>query len=144
MDKKKINRKWILVISILLLIGGITAMTQLKTPFDIFLTKDFTTPSKNDQIAYLKKHEKEMTEAMLDDKVKTIEWDWDSLDIETIGNGTPQGGGLVLTINGRFNHIEDSSFTVGFNLENRKSYPKIDDMTLMQPLRIDGGTKLYE
>ncbi|WP_271328455.1 hypothetical protein [Lactococcus muris] len=146
MDKKKINCKWILVISILLLIGGITAMTQLKTPFDIFLTKDFTTPSKNDQIAYLKKHEKEMTEAVegWNSKIKSVQWQWDTVEVQEIGNGTPQGAGWILTIDGKFNEIEDSNFQIGFELESRKSFPNMNDFYQMQDFTIDEGAKPYE
>lgn len=146
MNKKKINRKWILVISILLLIGGITAMTQLKTPFDIFLTKDFTTSSKNDQIAYLKKHEKEMTEAVegWNSKIKSVQWQWDTVEVQEIGNGTPQGAGWILTIDGKFNEIEDSNFQIGFELENRKSFPNMNDFYQMQDFTIDEGAKPYE
>ena len=119
-------------------------MVQRKTPFDIFLTKDHTVVTKDEQIAYLKQHEAEMTDAMLDDKVKNVQWQWDTVKVGTIGNGTPQGAGTVLTINGKFNEIEDSSFTISFELENAKSFPSMNDMMLMQPLRINGGTDLYE
>ncbi|MCJ2002782.1 hypothetical protein [Pseudolactococcus carnosus] len=37
-------------------------MVQRKTPFDIFLTKDYTVVTKDEQIAYLKQHEVEMTD----------------------------------------------------------------------------------
>ena len=46
------------------------------------------------------------------------------MTIEDIGNGTPQGGGSILTLSGKINNIEDSEFTVGFPLEyNSKSIP---------------------
>ena len=31
-----------------------------------------------------------MTAAMLDDKVKSVQWQWDTVEVGTIGNGTPQ------------------------------------------------------
>ena len=138
------TKKRLGIILVLVLIIGSIFMIQRKTPFDIFLTKDHTTPTKADQIAYLKKHEKEMTAAMLDDKVKSVQWQWDTVEVGTIGNGTPQGDGTMLTINGKFNDIEDSDFQVGFKLKNDKSYPSLKDMTLMQDLTIDGGAKPYE
>lgn len=121
-------------------------MVQRKTPFDIFLTKDYTVVTKDEQIAYLKQHEAEMTDAMLDDKVKNVQWQWDTVKVGTIGNGTPQGAGTVLTINGKFNEIEDSSFTISFELENAKSFPSMNDMMLMQDLSIlkKGGWYNYE
>ena len=132
-----------IAVVLILIIGGLL-MVQRKTPFDIFLTKDYTVVTKDEQIAYLKQHEAEMTDAMLDDKVKNVQWQWDTVKVGTIGNGTPQGAGTVLTINGKFNGIKDSSFTISFELENAKSFPSMNDMMLMQPLRINGGTDLYE
>ncbi|MDO4668172.1 MAG: hypothetical protein Q4A90_10155 [Streptococcus sp.] len=59
-----------------------------------------------------------------------------------VGNGTPQGGELKLNIEGGFNHIEDSSFVLTFDLEDRNSYPDLDSMILIQPFNI--GEDLYE
>jgi hypothetical protein len=69
------------------------------------------------------------------------------MTIEDIGNGTPQGGGSILTLSGKINNIEDSEFTVGFPLEyNSKSIPDIKRISEMQPIRIlrDGGWFIYE
>ncbi|WP_172209723.1 hypothetical protein [Pseudolactococcus hodotermopsidis] len=121
-------------------------MTQMKTPFDIFLTKDYTKPTKEEQINYLKKHEQEMTKGVegWNPKIKSIQWQWDTVDVGQIGNGTPQGGGWMLTIEGRFNEMKDSSFTIGFELKNEKSFPDMNNFYQMQDFRIEGGTKLYE
>lgn len=138
------QRKKILVISIglICIIGGIT-MT-LGTPFDHFLTHDYTKISKNDQIVYLKKHKKEMTVGVMgwNSKIKSVQWDWDDLDIGQTGNGTLQGGGWVLTIGGSFNGIKNSSFTIGFDLKDKNSYPSINNFYQMQPFRVEGD--LYE
>jgi len=47
--------------------------------------------------------------------------DWNSLTVEQIGNGTPQGGGYNLSVKGSFNHIKDSDFTIDFRLKNKES-----------------------
>lgn len=131
----KNRNKVILGLCILLfLIGGI-----------IMLGKNTTTREK--QINYLQEHEQEITDAIKKNhpKVESIQWDWDSVSVGDIGNGTPQGGGTILTISGGFNDIEDSSFTLGFELKNKDSYPSMEDnlpMMLTQPLR--QGGRLYE
>ena len=141
---KRFKNKWVISIFVIIIVIGGVIMTQRKTPSDIFLTNDYTIVTKDEQIAYLKQHEAEMTDAMLDDKVKNVQWQWDTVEIGKIGNGMPQGAGTVLTIDGKFNEIEDSSFTISFELKNAKSYPNMEDMMLMQDLTIDGGSKPYE
>ena len=75
----------------------------MKTPFDIFLIKDFTKPTKDEQINYLKKYEQKMTDYVKSEnsKVESVQWDWDSLDVGVAGNGTPQGAGIYLDISGK-------------------------------------------
>ena len=118
----------------------------LGTPFDHFLTHDYTKVSKNDQIAYLKKHEKEMTEGVIgwNYKIKSVEWEWDTVEVGQIGNGTPQGGGWMLTIKGKFNGLKDSSFQIGFEIEGENEYPNINNFYQMHNFTIDGGSKPYE
>jgi hypothetical protein len=100
------------------------------------------------QVAFLKEHEAEMTEYIKsqNSKIETVEYDWDSVKVGTIGNGTPQGGGAMLTVNGKFNHIKDSSFALGFKLKSAKNIPEMDNMFMIQPLRIikNGVNDIYE
>ncbi|WP_314087605.1 hypothetical protein [Pseudolactococcus chungangensis] len=140
--KKRIKILLVILIPIVLITGGL--LMKLGTPLDHFLTHDYTVVTKQDQIDYLKKHEQEMTDAMLDKKVKSVQWQWETLEVGTIGNGTPQGGGTMLTIHGKFNDIEDSDFVIGFELKNTKSYPNMGHMLLMQPLRVlkNGGWEI--
>lgn len=73
--------------------------------------------------------------------------DQNSLTVEQIWNGTPQGGGDILTIEGRINNIKFSSFTLGFPLDHdEKSSPLIDRISEMQPIRIyrDGVWYYYD
>ena len=144
----KKQTKIILGVSIVLvlLVGGIIVMTQINSPFDVFLSKDYTKPTKAEQIAYLKKYEQEMTKGVegWNSKIKSVQWQWDTVNVGQIGNGTPQGGGWMLTIDGEFNEIKDSSFQIGFELKSEKSFPNMDNFYQMQDFRIDEGTKLYE
>ena len=121
---------------------------KLGTPFDHFLTHDYTVVTEQDQIDYLKKHEQEMTDAMLDKKVKSVQWDWDSLEVQEF---QPNAGGIptgekynTMSIYGKFNNIVDSSFQIEWILAKHSYYPKISGMYITQDLTIDGGSKPYE
>ncbi len=138
------TKKQLGIILVLVLIIGIIFMIQRNTPVDLFLAKDHTTPTKADQIAYLKKHEKEMTDYIKSQnpKVTSVQWDWKSVKIET--GGGPITSNDWITIEAKFNNIKDSSLMVQWPLKDEKNFPKISDIFLSQPLRVDGGTKLYE
>lgn len=101
------------------------------------------------QLACLKEHEEEMANFIKsrNPKVESVQFDWDSMEVGQIGNGTPQGGGYMLTFKGRINNIKESSFTLGFPLDNnRYSLPNLERISEMQPIRIlrDGGWFIYE
>ncbi len=101
------------------------------------------------QLDYLKEHEEEIVKFVKsrNPKVESVQFDWDSMEVGQIGNGTPQGGGYMLTFKGRINNIKESSFTLGFPLDNnRYSLPNLERISEMQPIRIlrDGGWFIYE
>lgn len=111
-------------------------------------TNLFLSP-RTKQLAYLKEHEEEMANFIKsrNPKVESVQFDWDSMEVGQIGNGTPQGGGYMLTFKGRINNIKESSFTLGFPLDNnRYSLPNLERISEMQPIRIlrDGGWFIYE
>ena len=94
------------------------------------------------QLAYLKEHEEEMANFIKsrNPKVESVQFDWDSMEVGQIGNGTPQGGGYMLTFKGRINNIKESSFTLGFPLDNnRDSLPNLERISEMQPIRVLKG-----
>ena len=94
------------------------------------------------QLAYLKEHEEDMANFIKsrNPKVESVQFDWDSMEVGQIGNGTPQGGGYMLTFKGRINNIKESSFTLGFPLDNnRYSLPNLERISEMQPIRILKG-----
>lgn len=105
--------------------------------------------TKEKQLAYLKEHEKDMTDFVksLSPKVDSVQFDWDSMEVGQIGNGTPQGGGYMLTLRGKVNHNDKTKFMVGFSLgNNANGIPKEFGIYEMQPIRIlrDGGWYYYD
>ena len=100
------------------------------------------------QLAYLKKHEEEIKEFVKSQnpKIESVQMDWNSLTVEQIGNGTPQGGGYNLSVKGSFNHIKDSDFTVDFPLENENAIPSIDLIGMLNPPSVlkNGGWDKFE
>lgn len=140
---KKRTLLWIVLA--LVIFGGGVWMAQ-----EINVSGEIVDPSpKGKWLAYLKKHEEEMANFIKsrNPKVESVQFNWDSMKIGQIGNGTPQGGGYMLTFKGRINNIKESSFTLGFPLDNnRYSLPNLERISEMQPIRIlrDGGWFIYE
>lgn len=105
--------------------------------------------TKEKQLAYLKEHEKDTTDFVksLSPKVDSVQFDWDSMEVGQVGNGTPQGGGYMLTLRGKVNHNDKTKFIVGFSLgNNANGIPKEFGIYEMQPIRIlrDGGWYYYD
>ena len=90
------------------------------------------------QLAYLREHEEEIKEFVKskNSKIESAQIDWDETMWEKVGNGTPQGGGEVVSIFGEFNNIEESDWSVMFEIENEKVI--FDSMILSGPLRVGG------
>ena len=138
------NRTLLWLVIALVVFGGGAWMAQETNLFGgVFLSP------RAKQLAYLKEHEEEMANFIKsrNPKVKSVQFDWDSMEVGQIGNGTPQGGGYMLTFKGRINNIKESSFTLGFPLDNnRYSLPNLERISEMQPIRIlrDGGWFIYE
>ena len=147
------TKKQLGIILVLVLIIGIIFMIQRNPPVDLFLAKDHTTPTKADQIAYLKKHEKEMTDYIKSQnpKVTSVQWDWKSVKIEEV---QPNAGGIptgdkynVMLMEGGFNNIKESNFGVTWQLPDNSYYPKMSAMYLNSSLmylnEID-GVEVYD
>ena len=90
------------------------------------------------QLAYLKEHEEEIKEFVKSQnaKIESVQIDWHETKWEKVGNGTPQGGGEAVSVFGEFNNIEESDWSVMFELEKEKVI--FDSMTLSGPLRVGG------
>lgn len=102
---------------------------------------------KKEQIAYLKKHEQEIVDFVKaqSPKVESVQIDWNSMQIEESGNGTPQGGGYNLSISGQINQLENTKFSVDFYLEDQNSIPTIKKMGMLNDIYIEenGGWKIF-
>lgn len=102
---------------------------------------------KQKQLAYLKEHEKEIVDFVKTQspKIESVQIDWNSMQIEESGNGTPQGGGYNLSISGQINQLENTKFSVDFYLEDQNSIPTIKKMGMLNDIYIEenGGWKIF-
>jgi len=98
--------------------------------------------SREQQLAYLKKHKKDIEEYIksLNPKIETVQIDWDQTQWDQIGNGTPQGGGDIVQVYGGFNNMAKSSWSVIIRIEDEKIL--INSIGIGSPLRIGG--ELFE
>ena len=139
---KKRTLLWLVLA--LVIFGGGAWMAQETNLFG-----GITLSPRSKQLAYLKEHEEEMADFVksLSPKVESVQFDWDSMKVEVIGNGTPQGGGYIITLDGRINNNKDTEFTLGIPLKrNSNEVPEELVIYEMQPIRIlrDGGWFLYD
>ena len=139
---KKCTLLWLILA--LVIFGGGAWMAQRTNLFGgVFLSP------RAKQLAYLKEHEEDMADFVkaLSPKVESVQFDWDSMKVGQVGNGTPQGGGYMMTVNGRINNNKDTKFTLGFPLKrNLNEIPEKLVIMQMQPIRILKGNlwDLYE
>ena len=128
--------------------GGVIITSQKKNLSTNGAQQSKQLSTKEKQLAYLKEHEKDMADFVksLSPKVKSVQFNWDSMEVGQVGNGTPQGGGYMLTLRGKVNQNEQTKFMVGFSLDNATSTPKEFGIYEMQPIRIyrDGGWYYYD
>ena len=132
-----------LILALVILGGGAWIAQETNLFGGVFLSP------RAKQLAYLKEHEEEMTNFIKarNPKVESVQFDWDSMEVGQIGDGTPQGGGYIITLDGKINNNEDTEFTIGFPIEyNSNSIPNIKRISEMQPIRILKGNlwDLYE
>ena len=131
------------------LAGSVIIASQKQSIFSNDTQSSKQLSAREKQLAYLREHEKDMTDFVksLSPKVKSVQFDWESMEVGEIGNGTPQGGGYMLTLDGRINNNKDTEFTLGIPLK-RDSNEVPEELVIyeMQPIRIlrDGGWFLYD
>ena len=94
------------------------------------------------QLAYLKKHEEEIKEFVKsqNSKIETVQIDWNETMWEEVGNGTPQGGGEVVSIFGEFNNLKDSDWNVLIEIKDGKV--DLESMGISNGIRLGG--ELFE
>lgn len=138
----------ILIATTAVIAGGVIIASQKQNIFSNATQQSKQLSTKEKQLAYLKEHEKDMADFVksLSPKVKSVQFDWDSMEVGRGGNGTPQGGGYMLTLRGKVNQNEQTKFMVGFSIDNATSTPKEFGIYEMQPIRIyrDGGWYYYD
>ena len=132
----------LLVLSIVIFGGGAWVAQKTNLFGEVFLSP------RAKQLAYLKEHEEEIVKFVKSKnlKIESVQMDWNSLTVEQIGNGTPQGGGYNLSVKGSFNHIKDSDFTIDFRLKNKNDVPSIDRIGMYNQPRVlkNGGWDKFE
>lgn len=128
--------------------GGVIIASQKQSIFSNDTQSSKQLSAREKQLAYLREHEKDMADFVksLSPKVKSVQFDWESMEVGQVGNGTPQGGGYMLTLRGKVNQNEQTKFMIGFSLDNATSIPKEFGIYEMQPIRIyrDGGWYYYD
>ena len=128
--------------------GGVIIASQKQHIFSNGTQQNKHHSPKEKQLAYLREHEKDMADFVksLSPKVKSVQFDWESMEVGQVSNGTPQGGGYMLTLRGKVNQNEQTKFMVGFSIDNATSTPKEFGIYEMQPIRIyrDGGWYYYD
>ena len=106
--------KWLIPLSlgILFMLVAMIEVNKMSKPTE-----------REKQVAFLRAHEAEMTEYVKSQnaKIQSVEYEWDSVRVDDIGNGTPMGAGKLFTINGRFNDIEESNFILSFGVDDKKN-----------------------
>lgn len=128
------KKKWLVLVSVGILLVILTT---------IGVNKMSELPEKERQIAFLKEHENKMTEYVKSQnpKIQSVKYEWDSVKVDDIGNGTPMGAGKLMTINGKFNDIKESNFILSFGVDE-KNMPKLDTIGLLSSLYVGG--MIYE
>ena len=129
-----------------MLVGGTIMSIQKQNIFSNGSKQTTKLSSKEQQLDYLKKHEKEIEDFVKSQspKVESVQIAWNETQWEEIGNGTPQSGGQVLRVFGGFNHIQNSSWSVLVYLKDGKNGEKdfIEGIGSGSPLRVEG--KLFD
>ena len=140
MKKSKMATLSIVALTTSMVVGGTILTVQNKSLFTdgIF---DLRSPREK-QLAYLKEHKKEIEDFVksLNPKVESVQIAWEETRWEEIGNGTPQGGGEVVSIFGEFNNLKDSDWNVLIEIKDGKV--DLESMGISNGIRLGG--ELFE
>lgn len=124
------------------LVGGTIMSIQKQNIFSNGSKQTTKLSSEEQQLGYLKKHEKEIEDFVKSQnpKVKSVQIAWDETQWEEIGNGTPKGGGDVIRVFGGFNQIKNSSWSVLIYIKDIKNNEEdfIEGIGSGGPLRVGG------
>ena len=136
----KTIKSTLLVVSIILVFTGAFIIVQNKNLFTHGTKqekKEEQDPHEK-QLAYLKKHEEEIKEFVKsqNSKIESVQIDWNETMWEEVGNGTPQGGGEVVSIFGEFNNLKDSDWNVLIEIKDGKV--DLESMGISNGIRLGG------
>ena len=142
--KGKIATLSIVVLTATLVIGGTIMTLQNKNLFThgTKQEKKKEQDPHEKQLVYLKKHEEEIKEFVKsqNSKIESVQIDWNQTRWENVGNGTPQGGGEVVSIFGEFNNLKDSDWNVLIEIKDGKV--DLESMGISNGIRVGG--ELFE
>ncbi|WP_424555326.1 lipoprotein BUG3 [Streptococcus agalactiae] len=137
--------KWLISISIIGMTLGGCRMTsdhknqsnEIKNNKQSAVKKD-KKMTKKEQLAYLKEHEQEIIDFVKsqNEKIESVQIDWEETQWDEASNGTPQGGGKIIDIYGGFNKIKNSGWHIMIDNDNNKV--DLKTMTLTNYLSIGG------
>lgn len=120
------------------IIGGAFFLGNQESLNKIITKKPDLQKIKEKQLDELKKHEEEIKDFIKSQnpKIESVEIDWEETQWNQVGNGTPQGGGDVVDVYGRFNNIENSGWHVMIDVPEGEF--NIGAMTLVNYLSVNG------
>ena len=132
---KKRTLLWLILA--LVIFGGGAWMAQETNLFG-----GITLSPRAKQLAYLKEHEEEIKDFVKSQnaKIESVQIDWDETMWEKVGNGTPQGGGEVVSIFGEFNNLKESDWNVIIEIKEGKV--DLESMGISNGIRLGG--ELFE
>ena len=128
---KKRTLLWLVLA--LVVFGGVAWMAQKTNLFGgVFLSP------RAKQLAYLKEHEEEIKDFVKSQnpKIESVQINWHETKWEKVGNGTPQGGGEVVSIFGEFNNLKESDWNVIIEIKEGKV--DLESMGISNGIRLGG------
>ena len=128
---KKRTLLWLVLA--LVVFGGGAWMAQKTNLFGgVFLSP------RAKQLAYLKEHEEEIKDFVKSQnpKIESVQINWHETKWERVGNGTPQGGGEVVSIFGEFNNLKESDWNVIIEIKEGKV--DLESMGISNGIRLGG------
>ena len=128
---KKRTLLWLVLA--LVVFGGGAWMAQKTNLFGgVFLSP------RAKQLAYLKENEEEIKDFVKSQnpKIESVQINWHETKWEKVGNGTPQGGGEVVSIFGEFNNLKESDWNVIIEIKEGKV--DLESMGISNGIRLGG------
>ena len=132
---KKYKIIWLVLIVLVIGVGSLHMLKQSNLFSD---GKANLQSIKEKQLDYLKSQEEEIKKFVKSQnpKIESVQIDWEETQWNQVGNGTPKGGGDIIDVYGRFNHIENSGWHVMIDIPEGEF--NIGAMTLVNYLSVDG------